>query len=566
MSSRPFSRDERDEILGASARRAYDLVVVGGGITGAAIARDGAMRGLRVALVEKEDLGAGTSSRSSKLVHGGLRYLQHLELRLVFEATRERAVLLRIAPHLVRPLPFLFPVYRGDPDGLAVIDAGMWLYDALSRFTAPRLHQSVRGAETLAREPRLAPTGLVGAGIYYDAGTDDTRLTLATAISAWRHGADVLTYARATRLTRGRGGIDGIEVEDLLTGSAHRLAARVVVNATGPWTDRTRALGGRPSKAMLRPTKGVHLVVPWARLPVRHAVVLRGPEDRRVMFAIPWGLHTYVGTTDTDYEGDFDRIAASPEDARYLLHVVDRYFPECRLGLQDIVSSWAGLRPLIHADTASASDVSREHEVRVDEDGLVTIAGGKLTTHRRMASEVLAEVARALGRHSIRVGGCRTDREALPGGEERVETPEMRELAAALPERAAEQLADVHGGEWPDVARLAAQDPSLARPIVPGLPYLMVEVEHAMRREGALRLADVLARRTQVLLRADDRGLGAAPAVADRMAAYLGWDEARREAELAAYRRLAADAVAFRGGDDDQERMRRASSDSSTAA
>ncbi len=543
-SSRPFHRTLRDEALYRGGSSRYDLLVVGGGITGVAVARDASQRGLKVALVEQDDLGAGTSSRSSKLVHGGLRYLEHLELKLVFEATAERAVLLKLAPHLVRPLPFLFPVYRGDKEGLALINAGMWLYDALSLFRAPRMHRTFSPGPTLDREPLLAQKGLTGSGVYYDAGTDDTRLTLATGLSAWEHGTDVFTACRVVGWERNQGGICGAEVEDRLTGRTVHLGARAVVNATGPWSDRTRHLGGRQATSLLRPTKGVHLVLPWGRLPVRHTVVLRGPADQRVMFAIPWGLHTYVGTTDTDFDGDPSRVHATPEDANYLLQVLNHYFPTTAITPSDFVSSWAGLRPLVREDEVSESDVSREHKLIVEEDGLITIAGGKLTTHRRMAMQVMEAVAQVLG-GSARTP-CRTDQEPLPGGSPLPEDEEARELTRALPERVAEQLADVYGSRWVAVGKRAAEQPALARPLCPGLPYIRAEVDHAVEEEGALSVTDVLARRTQILLRDPQQGLEIAPAVADRMASLLGWSEDERERSLAAYTSVAVDAVRFR--------------------
>ncbi|MEM1418691.1 MAG: glycerol-3-phosphate dehydrogenase/oxidase, partial [Myxococcota bacterium] len=368
----------------------FDLVVVGGGITGAGVARDAARRGLRVALVEQRDLAYGTSSRSSKLVHGGLRYLEQGEVAMVFESVSERRTLMHLAPHLVAPLPFLFPVFESSKKSLLVIRAGMWIYDALALFRSYRRHVTLGREGVIEAEPGLRREGLRGSPLYYDCATDDARLTLETALDAAEAGAVVATGARVRRLVKNvRGEISGVVVESTLAGrDAGRtvsLEARVVVNATGPWTDAVRKLSSLPGKErrrLLRPTKGVHVVVDRAKLPVQHAVVCVHPDDGRVLFALPWGDRSYLGTTDTDYRGAPEDVAATGEDVAYLLAAARHYFPEHPLAREDVLSTWAGLRPLIAPEGAglSASDVSREHEVLTDADGLVTVAGGKLTT------------------------------------------------------------------------------------------------------------------------------------------------------------------------------------------
>lgn len=522
-----------------------DLLVVGGGITGAGVARDAARRGLSVALVEMRDLASGTSSRSSKLVHGGLRYLEQFELGLVFEAVAERGVLSRIAPHLVTPLPFLFPIYESSRVGLAKLSAGMWLYDGLSLFRSHRLHRTLRRKATLEAEPALEADGLVGAPLYWDAATDDARLTLETALDAASHGATIVPWCAAVGWLRDDGGrVTGAVVRDHVGADEGRIRARAVVNCTGPWTDATLSLAGRPRPPMLRRTKGVHLVVDAARLPVRHAVVMEHPEDRRVLFAIPWGDRAYVGTTDTDFDGDPNEVAASREDVDYLLEAVNRYFPTHALGPEDVVSTWAGVRPLVappEGDAIDESSVSREHTIQAGHDGVITVAGGKLTTYRRMADEIVDAALAGLGADHRALSPARTGKDPLPGAADLQAGDAAGQIAqvaalGGLPEPVARALVGSYGGRAEGVAGLCAEAPALAAPLVPGRPEILAQVDWAVREELASRLSDVFVRRTQLFFRDRAQGLDAAERVADRMAALLGWDAARRNAELTEYR------------------------------
>lgn len=534
----------------------YDLLIIGGGIVGAGCARDAAMRGLSVCLVEQNDLAFGTSSRSSKLVHGGLRYLEQGEFSLVFEAVSERRVLMDIAPHLVLPLGFLFPVYKKSRRGVFTINLGMWLYDGLSLFRTPRIHRNLSPADVEKEEPALDRAELRGAPLYYDCATDDARLTLENALDARRLGADVRTWTRVVGLSRDAAGrIDGARVRDVHSGEERTLAARAVVNATGPWTDSVRAMGEGKSP-LLRPTKGVHLVVDRERLPVQNAVVCFHPSDGRVLFAIPWGDRTYVGTTDTDYTGDPGAVAATADDVTYLLAAANSYFPGARLVPDDVISTWAGLRPLIHEE-GSASSVSREHEILVDADGLVTIAGGKLTTYRKMAKEVVDRAVALLRLTGSLEGEPReahTARVPLPGG---VGWPEdddlervVKAVAAAGPvsDATARLFAQTYGMRGTDVAALAAADPDLAAPLVEGRPEILAQVDFGVTQELARTVADVMVRRTQLYYRDVDQGLGAAEAVAARMAGLLGWDGDRQRREVYAYQAEVARSRAWREG------------------
>ncbi|MEQ1504317.1 MAG: glycerol-3-phosphate dehydrogenase [Myxococcota bacterium] len=532
-----------------------DVVVVGGGITGAGIARDAARRGLRTVLVEMGDLASGTSSRSSKLVHGGLRYLEQYEFSLVFEAVSERRILMDIAPHLVNPLAFLFPVYKRSRRGLWMINAGMWLYDGLSLFRSPKVHRTLKPGEVAKEEPALDGTDLTGAPVYYDCGTDDARLTLETALDAAVCGAVIATYTKVVGFLKGADGrITGVTVEDVLTGARKEIRANAVINATGPWTDKTigmsaASIGG----ALLRPTKGVHVVVDRAKLPVQHAVVAIHPKDGRVLFAIPWGDRAYIGTTDTDYEGDPAEVAATRADVDYLIEAARAYFPNHPLTHADIVATWAGLRPLMQPPDAAVSEskVSREHQITVGADGLVTIAGGKLTTYRRMASEVVDTAVNLLrlGNHLVaRLGSARTDEEPLPGAVGWPEDDDHDRVAAQIRSASgdkltaaqARHLADTYGMRGLDLARRVASDPELGTALVEGRPEILGQVDWAVREELATRVSDVLIRRTQLYYRDVDQGLTAAGAIARRMASLLGWDDARLADELAGYEREVA--------------------------
>ena len=521
-----------------------DLLVIGGGITGAGIARDAAARGMSVTLVEMNDLAYGTSSRSTKLVHGGLRYLEQGDIGLVFESVNERRVLMKMAPHLVSPLGFLFPVFVGAKRGLPLVNTGMWMYDALSLFRSPKLHKTVSAEELRVEEPCLRTEGIAGAPLYYDCATDDARLTVEVALAAVEAGANVVTWARADGFIHEGGRVVGAKVRCTLSGATKDVRAKAVVNATGPWTDRTLAIGASPRAELLRPTKGIHIVVPFEKLPLGHAVLCAHPSDARVLFAIPWGDRTYIGTTDTDYEGDPSDVAATSADVDYLLQVSSHYFPKNPIVRDDVIATWAGLRPLLapSSDDVSESQVSREHSVLVREDGLVTIAGGKLTTFRLMAQEVVDAVVERIGgpklkakerdkRSRAQLPGARTlpkfaDERALA---ERVTAASGRRLSAA----SAMHLARTYGGTAVEVAKLVATDATLAEPIVPGRPEVFAQLAWAVERELAATVSDVMVRRTQLFFRDLDQGLGVLERVAVFMGRKLGWnaDEAKRSAD-----------------------------------
>jgi glycerol-3-phosphate dehydrogenase len=522
-----------------------DLLVVGGGITGAGVARDAAMRGLRTVLVEQHDIGAGTSSRSSRLIHGGLRYLETGDLRLVLEANRERRILLRIAPHLVWPLSFVFPVHRGDRIPLWRLAAGMWLYDALALFRNVRTHRMLGKRAVLEAEPMLRERGLLGGARFYDAQCDDARLTLATARSAMHHGALVANYTAVRALERTAGRVVGAQVEDRLTGARGVVRASVVVNATGPWADRVRLLEDSGAPPLLQPTKGVHIVVDRHRLDHRDAIIFTSPIDGRVLFILPWGERSYIGTTDTDSAESPDQLTVSTDDMVYLLRSANARFPSARLGVEDVRASWAGLRPLLaDKDRKTASSRSRDHAIVHGSGGMITVVGGKLTTYRAMAADVVDRAARELRYRDGRPRGesPRTDEEPLPGGEA-ADLGQFRErgLELGVAPESVEHLLRHYGTEAAGIYNLGLGERRLLRRLVPPHPAVEAEVVHAVRRELAQTVEDVMVRRTHLYYETSDRGVPAARRVAELMARERGWDEARVEQETARY-------VAFVGG------------------
>lgn len=522
----------------------WDVVVVGGGITGCGVALEAVSRGLRTALVEAGDLASGTSSRSSKLVHGGLRYLSQREFGLVHEALTERQRLLDNAPHLVRPLPFLVPLFGTN----GVVSAGvskaystaLWLYDASGGIRIGHRHRRVGPADALAHQPHLRTDRLVASFLYWDAQADDARLTLAVARTAAQRGAVVVTRAPVAGLLAGAGGVG--RVGGVVLGDGTEVRARCVVNAAGVWSGDVAALPGPGGldAPRLRPAKGVHVTVPAARLPCDWAAVLSVPGEKRTIFVAPWdaqaatgtdgpGRFTYIGTTDTDYTGDPSEPLCTAADVDGLLSAVNAW-TDAGLTPADVSATWAGLRPLVaDAMHARSADLSRRHRVDVSEQGMVTVTGGKLTTYRRMAADTVDAVVHLLGEVHGRRGSA-TPRLPLvgAGGWDRVPT---RGPVLARP-GVHRHLVGRYGAEATAVAALCGPDEELAEPLVPGLPYLRAEAVWAVHREMATTLEDVLARRTRALLLDRDATAAAAPDVARLLGAELGWDAARERDEV----------------------------------
>ncbi len=539
-----------------------DIVVIGGGITGAGIARDAVLRGMKVALFEKGDYGSGTSSKSSKMVHGGLRYLEHAEIALVFESVSERRVQTRVAPHLVRPMPFLVPIFEGTKPGLEVMNLGLWIYDSLALFRAPRMHKTFRGAKAASRlEPCLPTEKLRGAIEYYDCATDDARLVLENILDAQALGADCRNYTEVTRLIREDGKVRGVAVRDRMTGATEELRARVVILAAGAWTDEMARRFEVPLEhELLRRTKGVHLVIPHERLPLGRAITLLSPVDNRVMFAIPWRGRTVLGTTDTDFEGTADEVHADAADARYLCDSINGYFPQAHLTPSDIIATWAGLRPLIRGgDGESESDVSREHEIFTRDDGLVIIAGGKLTTYRRMAKEAVRKTVKWLREHDPEFDAAGRERSGtkhrpLPGAAG-LDEPSLESVAAVgraliddhgLDGETAVHLCGVYGVRAKFLGEAIAADRTLGQRMDAELPYVWAEVDFAATHDRARTVDDVLSRRVPLLLVGREQGLDVADRVAARLAAIHGWSQAEIARQLEQYKKTVADSRRFR--------------------
>jgi glycerol-3-phosphate dehydrogenase len=520
----------------------FDIVVIGGGVVGVGAALDAAARGLSVAVVEARDWASGTSSRSSKLVHGGLRYLEQRDFALVREALRERALLLhRLAPHLVHPVPFLFPL-RHRVWERAYVGAGVLLYDTIGGARALPRHRHVSRGRALQLAPSLRPDALTGAVRYYDAQMDDARLAMMIARTAVQHGATAVTRAEVFALLRDGDTVTGARVRDLESGAEIAVRARAVISATGVWTDHIHRLAGVPGPFRVQMSKGVHVLVPRDRIRLATGLITR--TEKSVLFVIPWDHHWLIGTTDTPFDQDRDHPRASRTDIEYLLDHVNALLID-PITAADIVGVYAGLRPLLAGHSSETARLSREHAVAQPAAGLFVIAGGKYTTYRVMAADVVNAAAQTLGRA---VAPSLTDRLPIFGAVGFHEAWADRHRVAAgagIPLATVERLLRRYGSAVADLFALIGQDATLAAPIPGAAPYLRAEARYAATHEGALHIEDVLARRTRASIETPDRAVTAAPHVADLMAEPLGWDAATRHAEIERYDRH----VAERGDD-----------------
>jgi glycerol-3-phosphate dehydrogenase len=533
--SQTFSALKRSEILEAMQAEKQDVLIIGGGITGVGTAWDASRRGLKTALVEMNDFAWGTSSRSTKLVHGGLRYLKQGEVKLVMEVGRERALLHRNAPHFVIPAPMLLPVYKGGTYGYLASSVGLYVYDLLAGVKRKERRKMFNREKTMEIEPLFKTEGLKGSGYYYEYRTDDARLTMEIAKCANRNGAKLVNYAKAEQFLYDNGKVVGVRVTDQLTGESYDLYAKKIVNAAGPWVDKVREKDHAIVGKRMLLTKGVHLVVDYSKLPIRQAAYFDVP-DGRMIFVIPRDGKTYIGTTDTFYKDAIEEPRTTDADRDYLIDAVNAAFRNVKLKASDVESMWSGLRPLIHEDGKKPSEVSRKDEIFVAESGLITIAGGKLTGFRKMAEKVVDLVAKQLGaEEGTSYPPCSTDQEVISGGEtggvsyeeykERIIREGeglglARETAAYLYSRYGSNTPVIYNKirEWEKEAALDVEQKAL-----------IAEVHYCIEHEMAASAVDFIVRRTGLMFFNVKRAREISESVLHIMADRLAWDEAETE-------------------------------------
>ncbi len=542
-----LSSFDRPARLARLSDEPYDVLIIGGGITGAGIALDAAARGLKTVLIEQHDFAFGTSSRSTKLIHGGLRYLKQLEFALVREVGSERAIVHRLAPHLVVPEKMLLPLYEQKGLGYWLASIGLKIYDLLAGVKREDQRRMLTRPQTLTAEPLLKQDDIKGGALYAEYRTDDARLTMEIAKRASTEGAVLINYVRAAGFRYDEAQLSGIDAVDMLTGKTLRIDAQVIVNATGPWVDELRDMNKSKEGKSLHLTKGVHVVVPYHRLPVRQAIYFDVP-DGRMIFAIPRGRITYIGTTDTDYHDDKEDVRVTQEDVRYLIHAVNETFPSAHLTVADVESSWAGLRPLIHEEGKSASELSRKDEIFESDSGLISIAGGKLTGYRKMAERVVDRIIET--RFADRdLTACATESFHLAGGNLRSEA-EVQSYSSSIAERverlslkgwAAAYLVHNYGRQADAILDYAEKQ----RHADPETGLTLAELWFAINNEMAIRAEDFLIRRTGLLFFDIHRLTRVKEAVLESMATQLGWSAERLSEERSRMDGFMSNATAF---------------------
>lgn len=528
---------QRDELIHKLQTQSLDLLIIGGGIVGAGIARDAAMRGLKVALIDQGDFASGASSKTSKLIHGGLRYLEHGRLGLVFESLRERHILRTIAPTFVRPMSLLLPVYAQDARPRWKIDAGLWLYDLLAMGRAIRGHRMASAHRATRLEPALQPEGLRGAGVYTDCQMDDTRVCLSNILQALSFGAVCCNYVRLVAFLKADQQVCGGVAEDLLTGRSFEIQAKVVVNATGPWSDQVRRMSDRYTPKRLAPTKGIHVILPQV---AREALFVQAKRDGRMLFLLPWDGYTLVGTTESAVNEPLENLRANGDEVGYLLEEVNRVLPGSRVGERDVVATFAGARPLL-ASSGNASSASREHRIEVDRWGVVSAMGGKYTTYRAMAKDVVDQLARL---HQWQLDRCLTDQVSLLETVHPVSLDQWDAARSMDPDLLARLLTRYGAGAFP-ILRLIHREPSLAQPVCPHHDALAAELVHGFQEELACTITDVMVRRTRIAW-SRCQGLDALSLVTDLFQRYGRWSDEKLQRQLNEYRRFLADGLAFR--------------------
>lgn len=527
---RTLSVHERPAMLKDLESKVFDLVIIGGGITGAGVARDAASRGMSVALIEMQDFAQGTSSRSSKLVHGGIRYLENFEFHLVFEALSERALLFEIAPTLVHPLRFVLPLYKGNRVGMFKMGLGMWAYDALSLFEAPELHERLSAEESTERLPLLQGQDLQGSYVYSDAYMDDDRLVHETMRSAVRMGALAINRVQAKDAEFSDGKMTALTATDLVSGRSLKIKGKHFMSTTGPWTDKVATDLVKTWKPVLRPSKGVHLTFNRSRFDVADAIVMAADNDKRIVFGIPRHEMFIIGTTDTDFRDDPANVSVTPDDVRYLLDVAGWYFPGANLTADDIVASYAGVRPLVDDGSESESKTSREHLILRDDRNITFVAGGKYTTYRRMAADA---VDAALDAYSFedraRFGVSNTKEPLNPKASVEALEAARRQVddfafENKLGRDAAKLLVERHALETKDLLKF---DPGPSH--TDDERVFVMEAHHAIRETMCDSLVDFYFRRVPLFLSRADHGLPLLSKIGRTFQQELGWSEEQRQ-------------------------------------
>ena len=526
----------RKKLIKKIEEEPYDLLIIGGGVTGAGIALDAATRGLKTVLVEKKDFASGTSSKSTKLIHGGLRYLKQFEIALVREVGRERAVVHNLAPHLVKNEKMILPLIKDGTYGKMLTSFGLMVYDVLAGVEKEDQRKMLTKEETLDIAPSLRPDILEGGGIYAEYRTDDARLTMEILKTATHFGAHVINYAEATEFIYTDNKISGVSWEDKVSGKQHKLSAKYTISAAGPWVDKLREKNKSLSGKHLHPTKGVHIVVARERFPVDHAMYFDVP-DGRMIFAVPRDRTTYIGTTDTDYDGDLDDVRTDLSDVQYLIDGVNHIFPSVNLKVEDVESTWAGLRPLIEEEGKSASELSRKDEIFESETGLLSIAGGKLTGYRKMAERILDKVTEKMKLElDLEVKSCQTETTVLQGGVF-AGSKDVKRYQQGLEKRLAmihgdlvsysEYLVSTYGRQSDDILGYYNDDIKN-----PDIGLVMAELEFTLENEATFTLLDFFERRTGRLYFHISSIAPSKELVADRMAVYFDWNDAKKQQEL----------------------------------
>ncbi|MEQ8581639.1 MAG: glycerol-3-phosphate dehydrogenase/oxidase [Marinoscillum sp.] len=530
-----FNANDRGDLVNVLGHTQYDLIIIGGGITGAGIALDAASRGLKTALFEKNDFASGTSSKSTKLIHGGLRYLKQFEVALVREVGQERAVVHHLAPHLVKAEKMLLPLITDGTYGKILTSVGLMVYDVLAGVEKVDQRKMLTREETLEMEPLLGADVLEGGGVYAEYRTDDARLTIEILKTATRMGADIINYGEVTDFVYDAGKITGVLWRDNLTGESHKSACQYAVSAAGPWVDEIRAKNKSLHGKHLHPTKGVHIVVPHEKFPVHQSVYFDVP-DGRMIFAIPRDRVTYIGTTDTDYHGDINHVRTEKVDVEYLIHGVQHIFPKIKLNIEDVESSWAGLRPLIEEEGKSASQLSRKDEIFESETGLLSIAGGKLTGYRKMAERIVDRLSKKIREdHDRRLSDCVTDKIYLSGGVFKdgadvykyQQEVEGQVVSHGLDPYYAEYLVGNYGRQTGDILKLFKQRPE----VDPEIRLALSELVFTIENEAVHSLLDFFERRTGRLYFNIKTIPKLIEPVFQHLSSTFGWSETRRQQE-----------------------------------